>query len=1723
MNKNFTTKKINYIKWLLGRRLFFITCFLFIIPFLALSQSFENSWINYGQDYYKIKVWRDGIYRINAKSFKDAGIDISNWDTSKIQIFYKGVEQYIYVYDWDHNGHIDNDYNDFIEFYGQRNDGTFDTQMYADPAWQPNSRFSLITDTSVYFITMGTVAGKRLTLQGSDTSTAYNSYSPSNYFIKESYTEKTSTYNAGGPAYPNEDIDYVSAEGWCSGAFTDGSADIEILPTPNVYVGPNVDVNITMAGANNDQHQIQIQGPGLNYTDSLFYGFQVRRYYRSISSALFTSSSTFNFTAVPIAGNNVNRLTFVNLSVKYPHTMDMEGQAAFKMFVPDTAYQGKTRFDFTNFTGTAPIIYDIAGHKRIILSQSGTTFHALVDSGGSSNLKYCYLAGSAQILVHDTSFHISRINYVNLSVISRFHDFSSLAIDSAYFIITHSSFLSTINYPVTGYRDYRNSTTNNKVLVVDVDELYDQFAFGQKNHPMGIKEFARFTLNGPNWMAKHPPQAMFLVGKSIGMGGPGGNQDMVNSPRFNRSLWAQILVTTYGYYPSDMLLTSGINGSGYAPAIPIGRLSAKNTTDVDNYLDKVKQYEDLQAGPPQEWMKEVLHFGGGALASEQTLFKGYLNNLKTIIEDQSYGGHVTSYFKSSTDPIAINQSDSLKVKINNGVSAMTFFGHAAGSSFDISTDVPQNYGNTGKYPIIMASSCFAGNFHSDPAAGLSNSEQFVLEPQKAAIAFLASVGLGFSDFLYNYDTILYNNLSFNFYGQSIGKIIQQTVKRVQATPADPGLLKEVCNEMSLQGDPALKFNSWGKADLAAYDKNIFFTPAIVNSQSDTFSLHFVTRNIAKAVPDTFDVVIDRTFPDGTDSIYKIPRSRCYYADTLTLTMKAGGLNGAGVNKFSVKVDLDTNRIPEIDDLGNNQANASLFIYSSDITPVYPAKYAIYPYSTVTLKASTVNPLGPQRSYKFEIDTAYFNDNPITHSGLYRFSSPSVSASGGVVSWSPANYPLIPNTVYYWRVYDDTTVVNKNESSFIYIPNKTGWSQAHFFQFNHDGYQNVSRDSANRKYTFVPNIAALKVIDYKDVVPDANARTTGYTLNNEVGEYGGNCNGIGASFVVAVIDSLTLQPWNDCNVHHGQYDYYDCNTNAYTCRQRPENYFLYPYSFPVDSFVAMHNWIKSIPNGYYLLFYSWSTFPYSTSPAKPTLDSMFNELHIREWTNNQQDNASFIFFIQKGDSLSKVTKNGLPSDTLIQLNATMQNVWYRGNMTSEVIGPAAKWTNLHWEQHTLEANTKDSINLMITGLDSATNKWDTLNGGVVLSPPAYDLTLSTIDAKVYPYLRLISYQQDLPLRTPPQLDKWQIYYNEAPECALNANRHYTFYKNPLDEGDTLRMSIAIDNIGNVAMDSLPVSFYMYDKNRNRQNLKTYKLDSLRVGQTLNANLEIDTTFGYYGPNSIWVEANPFGSKHLLEQYHFNNLAEVKFNINRDVVNPILDVVFDGVHILDGDIVSGRPHIVIGLHDENKFLALNDTSKFHVYIKSPSQQTKQQLDFSNSWYSSNLRFTPAVLPKNSCKIEFDPVFAQDGIYTLEVEATDRSDNESGKYNYRITFEVINKSTITQVLNYPNPFTTSTRFVFVLTGNEVPDEMRIRIMTVSGKVVREIMRSELGNVHIGRNITDYAWDGTDQYGDRLANGVYLYKVDTQFKNGQEIDHRDSEADKYFKKNWGKMFLMR
>ncbi|RYF44455.1 MAG: hypothetical protein EON99_01275 [Chitinophagaceae bacterium] len=226
------------------------------------------------------------------------------------------------------------------------------------------------------------------------------------------------------------------------------------------------------------------------------------------------------------------------------------------------------------------------------------------------------------------------------------------------------------------------------------------------------------------------------------------------------------------------------------------------------------------------------------------------------------------------------------------------------------------------------------------------------------------------------------------------------------------------------------------------------------------------------------------------------------------------------------------------------------------------------------------------------------------------------------------------------------------------------------------------------------------------------------------------------------------------------------------------------------------------------------------------------------------------------------------------------------------------------------------------------------------------------------------------------------------------------------------------------------------------------------------------------------------------------------------------------------MSAKPRIQIKLKDEAKYLLMNDTTLSIIQLRYPDGVLR-----TFNYDNDTLRFNPATSSdNNTASIDFNPSFLKQynpegDEYELIVKGKDRSGNKAGQIEFRVTFKVISKPMISNLLNYPNPFSTSTAFVFTLTGSEIPQNMKIQILTVTGKIVREITMNELGPIRIGRNITDFKWNGTDQYGQKLANGVYLYRVVTTM-NGKAMEKYKSEGDntdKFFNNGYGKMYLMR
>ncbi len=132
------------------------------------------------------------------------------------------------------------------------------------------------------------------------------------------------------------------------------------------------------------------------------------------------------------------------------------------------------------------------------------------------------------------------------------------------------------------YASYRASSAggNFDTLVLRMEELYDQFAFGERS-PWALNSFLKF------YWPIHQPQYLLLTGRSVV---PFAQARVDNASVFYRNapqaFDLQDLVPTAGFPPSDSHFVRGLQpGEPELSAMAVGRIPAKSSQDLSNYLD----------------------------------------------------------------------------------------------------------------------------------------------------------------------------------------------------------------------------------------------------------------------------------------------------------------------------------------------------------------------------------------------------------------------------------------------------------------------------------------------------------------------------------------------------------------------------------------------------------------------------------------------------------------------------------------------------------------------------------------------------------------------------------------------------------------------------------------------------------------------------------------------------------------------------------------------------------------------------------------------------------------------------------------------------------------------------------------------------------------------------------------------------------------------------------
>ncbi|MBI3137499.1 MAG: type IX secretion system sortase PorU [Sphingobacteriales bacterium] len=112
---------------------------------------------------------------------------------------------------------------------------------------------------------------------------------------------------------------------------------------------------------------------------------------------------------------------------------------------------------------------------------------------------------------------------------------------------------------------------------------------------------------------------------------------------------------------------------------------------------------------------------------------------------------------------------------------------------------------------------------------------------------------------------------------------------------------------------------------------------------------------------------------------------------------------------------------------------------------------------------------------------------------------------------------------------------------------------------------------------------------------------------------------------------------------------------------------------------------------------------------------------------------------------------------------------------------------------------------------------------------------------------------------------------------------------------------------------------------------------------------------------------------------------------------------------------------------------------------------------------------------------------GPHSLKIKAWDVM-NHSSEVLLEFMVAGDGELALSHVLNYPNPFTTETRFWFEHNKPGQALQFQLQVMTITGRVIRSITGSVVPD---GNRVTEIIWDGKDEFGSRPGRGVYLYKL--------------------------------
>jgi hypothetical protein len=475
----------------------------------------------------KIYVNHEGWYRVTQAELLAAGLDPQT-DPRKLQLYVDGQPQSISVIG-ESDGHLDA--TDAVEFYGVSVESSY-------------------TDTRVYWLAAGAQAGLRIqSVPGSAPPTSGGSFP---YKIER--RDRTIYF----PALLNGETENFF------GAIVASQPVDQLLTVPHLDTAAQATLEVALQGVTAISHTVNIHLNGNDLGNQVFNGTgHSVASYTLPSELLLEGQNTVTLTRQ----NGSSDISLVDyLRVTYNHTYIADND---QLKLTAASNQPLTIDGFSN---NAIRVFDItnpAAVQEVIgqVQQQGATYSVslIAAGGGLRTLLAVNQAGQARRVAANVPSNLGKAGQgANLLIVTRRDFFNSV--------------------------DLLRTTRQHQglsVTVVDIEDVYDEFSFGQKT-PQALKDYLSSTQT--SWKKK--PRYVLLVGDA--------SYDPKNYLGFGDFdlLPTKVMDDSFMEASSDDWFVD-FNNSGLAD-LAVGRLPARTAVETERMIAKILSYEN--STPPDEML-----------------------------------------------------------------------------------------------------------------------------------------------------------------------------------------------------------------------------------------------------------------------------------------------------------------------------------------------------------------------------------------------------------------------------------------------------------------------------------------------------------------------------------------------------------------------------------------------------------------------------------------------------------------------------------------------------------------------------------------------------------------------------------------------------------------------------------------------------------------------------------------------------------------------------------------------------------------------------------------------------------------------------------------------------------------------------------------------------------------------------------------------------------------